>query len=931
MIPFSADTPILRSGRAFIPSSKWKKRWALSTATAILAVVSTLHASPYLWLIPVVYLFLSISQRSSTRAFFLFLAASCIHLGESEGILALASLQLLSLPAVMTLTCTQSSWYITTLIADGLFIHFSLPESQRNSLALWGFLFNLTGVLLFILLNDFSTFLPTAQIIKTKERAMELSKTNLNQVAHELRNPLSALQSIAEMLLKDPNLSEYQRDVKLIDELSNNMLQMLNDLLDASKLSANKMTLVLEDFDLHQLILRECKIMERLCARKGLELLVEYPYDVQSLFYGDSGRIRQVLSNLLTNAQKFTHQGYILVKVRLIEELQNAFVIKCSVKDTGIGISKSAQTKLFKEFSQVGVTAKLGSGLGLFLVKEFVELMGGHVTLKSELGKGSEFGFVLTLEKSGKTLDEQSETRRNSTCMERALPKLLQWSYGLRSRRAPLKDLPVFAYSRCDRFREFLQGLGRVHLLDSTQALFKHLPVDSIKKKTGPTIFLLDVSPGTRAVTDLEMLIDEIGQERDRENMEKVLDTFETMQRTLISLSTITATRPKPPSSGSPRYRVRRSLTNVTPLPRPVFSRIRSFDRWFSDAPRAKDVVFFFCEQSSASDLRPWDELEEMYEVIICMKPTSEKEIMEHLVCVLDGAHFTTFRSTLAPESDKCEAKQGATGDKSAHGKTGADRKQCLDKIPRRRTSPVFRSLKKFDSKNFNKTYPTLRFSERRATPRASIESHEFSGPKTPISSGDVFSNPRPDGEPVASTSDALEIQSNSVPERQGRVLIVDDNVIHQRLLKRQLEKLGVSQLDMAVNGYQAFQLFSTYQYRLILMDINMPGMDGYSTAEAIRLNEREFLERQRMSTEVEAAMRVSDFSSSGGEGRRKATVIIALTADSSLAGETDGRWAVKHGFDDVIVVRILRFFIFSVIALLRVEIRGFNQRLPSF
>ncbi|KAI8055430.1 hypothetical protein BDF22DRAFT_742021 [Syncephalis plumigaleata] len=191
--------------------------------------------------------------------------------------------------------------------------------------------------------------------------------------------------------------------LRLVHTASRHLMCILNDILDVGKLGAGKMSLIYEDFDFHSLVVDTCHIMSGLSAKKGLEMILEYPRNVPTLFRGDSGRIRQILSNLISNAIKYTEQGYIRVSIKEEGYTENGLArLLCEVDDSGVGIPESLQNKLFAEFSQCGFNGEgptpTGTGLGLFLVKQLTELMGGSVNFRSSLGIGSTFGFRIPLE-----------------------------------------------------------------------------------------------------------------------------------------------------------------------------------------------------------------------------------------------------------------------------------------------------------------------------------------------------------------------------------------------------------------------------------------------------------------------------------------------------------------------------------------------------
>ncbi|KAG0325315.1 hypothetical protein BG004_003249 [Podila humilis] len=226
----------------------------------------------------------------------------------------------------------------------------------------------------------------------------------VSSVSHELRTPLAALIGWTELLLSDQSLSASARStVSMLHSSTLSLLTILNALLDVSKVSAAKMTTCHQNFNLHDLVLDTVRMMTGLSGTQAVELLVDFGTDVPEFVRADCGLIKQVLGNLISNAIKFTDVGFVKVGVALKDEDDDSVTVEFVVQDTGKGIAEEQKSKLFVEFSQVeGGKCKsneAGTGLGLFLVKNLVELMNGTVFVSSKLGVGSTFGFMIKMEK----------------------------------------------------------------------------------------------------------------------------------------------------------------------------------------------------------------------------------------------------------------------------------------------------------------------------------------------------------------------------------------------------------------------------------------------------------------------------------------------------------------------------------------------------
>ncbi|MFT6249610.1 MAG: signal transduction histidine kinase [Cognaticolwellia sp.] len=240
-----------------------------------------------------------------------------------------------------------------------------------------------------------------------KKVASELAKTKasfLATMSHEIRTPLNGILGCANILLDTVKDKEHIKLTETITQCGHSLLKLVNDILDFAKIESGKIELENEAFNLHQFLAEIVHLFSHEAKRKSLSLTVEYGKNVPDWIFGDFTRLRQILSNLISNAIKFTEKGFVTIEINESPEHSTESAagkevgLTFSVKDSGIGINTAAQSKLFTSFSQADSSIEKkfgGTGLGLAISKALVELMKGRIWLNSTEGVGSTFNFTI--------------------------------------------------------------------------------------------------------------------------------------------------------------------------------------------------------------------------------------------------------------------------------------------------------------------------------------------------------------------------------------------------------------------------------------------------------------------------------------------------------------------------------------------------------
>jgi signal transduction histidine kinase/CheY-like chemotaxis protein len=287
----------------------------------------------------------------------------------------------------------------------------------------------LLGVILKYQTKEYVTAGEAAEAERIRAEAASQSKSDfLSNMSHEIRTPMNAIIGMTTIAKSSSDLQKKDDCLKKIEAASTHLLGVINDILDMSKIEANKLELFNTDFDFELMIRRAINVINFRIEEKRQNLVVHVDEHIPRSLNGDEQRLAQVITNLLSNAVKFTpDQGTVKLDAVFLKEEEGLNIIQVAVQDTGIGISAEQQSRLFQSFQQAesSTTRKYGgTGLGLTISRRIVEMMDGRIWIESELGKGAAFIFTVRLKKSlsAQADGEESGHRQNKARGTASIP-----------------------------------------------------------------------------------------------------------------------------------------------------------------------------------------------------------------------------------------------------------------------------------------------------------------------------------------------------------------------------------------------------------------------------------------------------------------------------------------------------------------------------
>ena len=354
------------------------------------------------------------------------------------------------------------------------------------------------------------------ELDKMREQAEEANRAKTNFLAnmsHEIRTPMNAVVGMSELIIAEDcgeKVRDYASDIK---SAGLNLLSIINGILDLSKVEAGKMELTQEEYPVKEIVQGSVNLVQKIAEQKGLQVKLHMEPDIPNRLYGDVGKIRQILINVINNSVKFTEKGYISLDVsgRYLE--QNDYELKFDIRDTGIGMKEEDLKLIFDSFRQINMNRDRkieGTGLGLAITKQFVELMQGDISVESEYGKGTHFCIHIKQRVPAKqTMDVTANVPSGAGGKEIAAG----------SNGVP-KEIPFFTAPKCRVLvvddnslnRKLATTMLKFYEFDMQETDSGQSAIDLVKENAYDIIFMDHMMPGMDGVTATGIIRNECGE-----------------------------------------------------------------------------------------------------------------------------------------------------------------------------------------------------------------------------------------------------------------------------------------------------------------------------------------------------------------------------------------------------------------------------------